>query len=57
LLEGGCYPHEDGFAWTDGELQLPLRFFRLLDSAFTLAVHFERPGMSYPLPTPLARVA
>src|SRR4029077_21224789 len=41
LREGGCYPHEDGFAWTDGEFQLPARFFNRLAGAFTLLVYTE----------------
>ncbi len=39
LREGGCYPHEDGFCWTDGEVALPARFFTILDGACTLEVH------------------
>ncbi len=58
LREGGSYRHEDGFCWTDGELDLPARFFTLLDGAFSLAVHTEpHPDMRYALPRMLADAA
>jgi hypothetical protein len=53
LREGGCYPHEDGFCWTDGNFLLPGRYYSTLDGAFVLTVKIERPGMRYPLPAPL----
>ncbi len=58
LREGGCYPHEDGFCWTDGEVALPARFLPPLVTPFTLLVHTEpHPEMHYPLATGVARVA
>jgi len=48
LREGGCHLPEDGFSWTDGEFELPPRFFAQLNGAFTLIVHTERRGIRYP---------
>jgi len=49
LREGGCYPAEDGFSWTDGELGLPARFFAGLDGPLMLTVHTKRHDLRYPL--------
>ncbi len=51
LREGGCYPTHEGVAWTDGEFELPARFYRSLRCAFTLTVHTRRHRMGYPLAT------
>ncbi len=48
LLAGGCHSAENGYAWTDGELELSERLFAHLNGPFTLSVHVERPGMRYP---------
>jgi hypothetical protein len=51
--EGGCHPAEDGFCWTDGELELPARLFAHMSSPFSIVVHTDRPGMRYPVePSP-----
>ncbi len=57
LSEGGCHPAEDGYSWTDGEFQLPARFFMLLNDAFTLAVHTRRHCLRYPIAPMLAEAA
>ncbi len=58
LREAGCYRHEDGFAWTDGDLQLPARFLPPLAAPFTLLIRTEpHPELRYPLPPRLARIA
>ncbi len=58
LREAGCYRHEDGFAWTDGELQLPARFLPPLARPFTLVVHTKpHPELRYPLAAPAAQAA
>lgn len=50
LREAGCYPHENGCCWTDGELALPVRFFSALAGAFMLLVQTEpHPDLPYPL--------
>ncbi len=55
LREAGCYPHEDGFAWTDGDLALPARFFPPLAGPFSILVYTKpHPDMRYPIATPLA---
>ncbi len=57
LREAGCYRHEDGFAWTDGDLQLPARFLPPLARPFTLVVRTEpHPDMRYPL-APMSAMA
>jgi glucose/arabinose dehydrogenase len=49
--EGGCHLPEDGYSWTDGEFELPARFFTLLNAGFTLAVHTApHHDMRYPIP-------
>ncbi len=48
LLAGGCHPAENGYSWTDGELELPERLFAHLDGSITLSVDVDRPGMRYP---------
>ncbi len=53
LREGGCYKHEDGFAWTDGDWALPARFFAGIRDAWTLEVHIRSNGMRYPIAIPL----
>jgi hypothetical protein len=55
--EGGCHQAEDGYCWTDGEFQLPARFFTLLNGAFTLVVHTKRHCMRYPMAAALAAAA
>ncbi len=57
LREGGCYPPEDGFSWTDGELALPARFFANLNGAFALTVDIQPHGMRYPLAAAIAAAA
>ena len=48
--EGGCHRPEDGYCWTDGEFELPARFFTLLNGAFTLVVHTKpHHDMRYPI--------
>jgi hypothetical protein len=48
--EGGCHLPEGGYCWTDGEFELPARFFTILNGAFTLVVHTEpHYDMRYPL--------
>ncbi len=55
LREGGCYPHEDEFCWTDGDFALPARFFAGLDGPLTLLERTEkRFRMRYPIGDPLA---
>jgi hypothetical protein len=55
LRQGGCYLPEDGYCWTDGECELPMRFFTLLNGPFTLLVHTEpHYDMRYPIPARLA---
>jgi hypothetical protein len=54
LREGGCYKHEDGFAWTDGDWALPARFFAGIRGAWTLEVYIRRNGMRYPIAIPFA---
>jgi hypothetical protein len=55
--EGGCHLPEDGYCWTDGEFELPARFFTLLNGAFTLVVHAKRHRMRYPIAAPVAAAA
>lgn len=55
LREGGCYPPEDGFVWTDGELALLPRFFPGLGGALRLTVHTWPHGMRYPVGPAAAR--
>jgi Hint domain len=56
--EGGCHLPEDGYCWTDGEFELPARFFTLLNGAFTLTVHTEpHYDMRYSMPAALAEAA
>jgi hypothetical protein len=50
FLEGGCYPPENGYVWTDGELTLPPRLFAHFSGDFTVTIHTERPGLRYPRP-------
>ncbi len=58
LREGGCYPPEDGFCWTDGEFALPARFFIGLRGPIALLVCTEpRTGTRYPLAASLAQAA
>ena len=48
--EGGCYHPEDGYCWTDGEFEVPSRFFALLNGAFTLEIHTApHYDMRYPI--------
>ena len=48
--EAGCYKHEDGFCWTDGEFQVPPRFLPPLGCQITLTVHTHpNPDMRYPI--------
>jgi len=55
--EGGCHRPQDGYCWTDGELELPARFFTLLNGAFTLVVHTVRHCVRYPISAPVAEAA
>ncbi len=58
LREGGCYPPQAGFCFTDGEFALPARFYPPLAGPLTLLVHTEpRFRMRYPLEAPLERTA
>ena len=58
LRHGGCHRPEAGYCWTDGELELPARFFTLLTGPFTLVVHTQpHHDMRYPLKPPLAQAA
>ena len=56
LRQGGCYLPEDGYCWTDGNCELPTRFFTLLNGPFTLLIHTEpHYDMRYPIPARLAQ--
>jgi hypothetical protein len=57
FVDGGCYPPEAGYSWTDGTFELPRWLFDHLKGPFTLKVHTERPGLRYPLAPPAARKA
>ncbi len=58
LREGGCHPPEDGYSWTGGELELPMRFFSLLNGSFMLVVHTKpHYDMRYPISPLVARAA
>jgi Hint domain len=57
LREGGCHIAEDGYCWTDGELELPPRFFMHLSGAFTLTVHTKRHNIRYPIAEALTEAA
>ncbi len=57
LREGGCYKHEDGFAWTDGEFRLPARFCTGLSGPCTLTVQIRQHGMRYPVTAAAAEAA
>ncbi len=58
LREGGCYPPEDGFCWTDGEFALPARFYRQLAGPLALLVHTEPHfRLRYPIASRLAPAA
>ena len=54
LAEGGCHIAENGYAWTDGALDLPARIFAPFAGPFSITVEIERPAMRYPLPAPSA---
>jgi hypothetical protein len=49
LREGGCHLPEDGFCWTDGEFELPARFYDHLNGALMVTVHTKRHGLRYPI--------
>jgi hypothetical protein len=56
--EGGCYRPEDGYSWTDGEFELPMRFFTLLNGPFTLVAHTKpHYDMRYPISSRITRAA
>jgi glucose/arabinose dehydrogenase len=56
--EGGCYLPETGYCWTDGEFELPARFFTLLNGGFTLVVDTEpHYDMRYPVSPRIAPAA
>jgi hypothetical protein len=57
LVEGGAYPAENGFCWTDGELALSPRLFAHLTGPFVLTVDLQRPGMRYPVAASLVAAA
>jgi len=58
LREGGCYPPEGGYCWTDGEFELPARFVTLLNGAFRLVVHTQpHYDMRYPISAAPAEAA
>jgi hypothetical protein len=58
LRVGGCHPKENGYCWTDGELELPARFFTLLNGGFMLVVHTApHYDMRYPIPSRIAQAA
>lgn len=46
--DGGAHPAENGYCWTDGELELPAEAFAQVTGPFTLTVHTQQPGMRYP---------
>jgi len=45
----GCYGPENGFNWTNGEMELPAGLFANLHSVFGLVVEIAENGMRYPL--------
>src|SRR5438094_10247563 len=58
LQGGGCHVPEDGFCWTDGELELPTSLFAHLAGGCTLIVHSDRRAvMRYPLRAEVAAAA
>jgi hypothetical protein len=58
LGEGGCHCPESGYRWTDGELELPLRFFTILNGPFVLVVYTKpHHDMRYPLSYRLSQAA
>ncbi len=56
--EGGCHLPEGGYCWTDGEFELPARFFTHLNGAFTLVVYTQpHYDMRYPISALLTQAA